>query len=130
MLDLGATTFWEDFDIRWAENACRLDEVCTGGKSDIHGDNGNYCYVGYRHSLCHGWSSGPVPFLTEHVLGVKVTGAGCSKIEITPHLGDLAWAEGSIATPMGKVSIAHSKQPDGTVKTEVDAPAGIEIVLA
>ncbi len=130
MLDLGATTFWEDFDIRWAENACRLDEVCPEGKSDIHGDNGNYCYVGYRHSLCHGWSSGPVPFLTEHVLGVKVTGAGCSKIEITPHLGDLAWAEGSIATPMGKVSIAHSKQPDGTVKTEVDAPDGIEIVLA
>jgi len=28
------------------------------------------------------------------------------------------------------VSIAHTKQPDGTVKTEVDAPEGIEIVLA
>ena len=22
MIDLGATTFWEDFDIKWAENAC------------------------------------------------------------------------------------------------------------
>ena len=130
MLDLGATTFWEDFDIAWAENACRLDEVCPEGKSDIHGDNGNYCYVGYRHSLCHGWSSGPVPFLTEHVLGVNITGAGCSKIEITPHLGNLAWAEGSIATPKGKVTIAHKKLADGTVETKVDAPAGVEIVLA
>ena len=65
MLDLGATTFWEDFDIRWAENACRLDEICDSTKNDIHGDFGKYCYIGYRHSLCHGWSAGVIQFIKE-----------------------------------------------------------------
>lgn len=27
MLDLGATTFWEDFDINWKKNAARIDEL-------------------------------------------------------------------------------------------------------
>lgn len=27
MLDLGATTFWEDFDISWKESAARIDEI-------------------------------------------------------------------------------------------------------
>ena len=129
MLDLGATTFWEDFDIKWAEGACPIDEVPDGTRSDVHGDNGNYCYKGFRHSLCHGWSSGPVAFLTEHVLGVCVTAPGCRKIELTPHLGDLAFARGSIATPLGKVEISHEKAPDGSVKTVVKAPEGIEVTV-
>ncbi len=128
MLDLGATTFWEDFDMKWVENACRLDEICPEGKSDIHGDNGKYCYIGYRHSLCHGWASGPVPFLTEYVLGVDIMEAGCKKIRIKPNLGYLSYAKGSIATPYGKVLISHEKNADGTISTHVDAPKGIEII--
>lgn len=65
MLDLGATTFWEDFDIRWAENACPIDRFPTEGQRDIHGDFGAYCYKGYRHSLCHGWSAGVLRFIKE-----------------------------------------------------------------
>ena len=130
MLDLGATTFWEDFDMNWKENACRLDEICDGTKSDIHGDNGAYCYVGYRHSLCHGWSSGPVAFLTEHVLGVEIAEAGCKKIIIRPNLGSLSFAKGSIATPYGKVEIEHTRNQDGSVHTTVNAPEEICIILA
>ena len=77
MLDLGATTFWEDFDLDWTANAGRIDELVPEGKKDIHGDFGNYCYKGFRHSLCHGWASGPTAWLTEHVLGVKVIEPGC-----------------------------------------------------
>ena len=127
MLKLGATTFWEDFDIKWAENACPIDEIPDGTRSDVHGDNGNYCYLGFRHSLCHGWASGPVAFLTEHVLGVQIAEAGCRKIVIEPHLGDLSYAKGSIATPFGKVEISHVKNEDGTVDTEVFSPEEIEI---
>lgn len=130
MLDLGATTFWEDFDIRWAENACRIDEICDGTKSDVHGDNGAYCYKGYRHSLCHGWASGPVAFLTEHVLGVEIAEAGCQKIIIKPNLGSLSFAKGSIATPHGKVEITHTRMADGKIDTKVMAPDAIQIVLA
>ena len=64
MLDLGATTFWEDFDLEWTANAARIDELVPPGKKDIHGDFGNYCYKGFRHSLCHGWASGPTAWLS------------------------------------------------------------------
>jgi hypothetical protein len=65
MLDRGATTFWEDFDIEWLEGSGRLDEY-DPTKKDIHGDHGAYCYVGFRHSLCHGWSAGVAKFIKEH----------------------------------------------------------------
>ncbi len=130
MLDLGATTFWEDFDMKWLEDEpCRLDEICDGTKKDIHGDNGKYCYIGFRHSLCHGWSSGPVAFLTEYVLGITIVGEGSSKITVSPHLGSLSYAKGSIATPHGKVTVEHTKNADGSVSTKLDAPQGVEIVL-
>src|SRR3546814_817081 len=38
MLDLGATTFWEDFNIEWVANAGRIDELVPEGKEDVHGD--------------------------------------------------------------------------------------------
>ena len=59
MLDLGATTFWEDFNLDWVNNASRIDELVPEGKKDVHGDYGAYCYLGLRHSFCHGWASGP-----------------------------------------------------------------------
>ena len=65
MLEKGATTFFEDFDIEWAENSCRIDEFPTKNQKDIHGDFGAHCYVGFRHSLCHGWSTGVLQFIKE-----------------------------------------------------------------
>ncbi len=129
MLKLGATTFWEDFDVAWAENACPIDQIPDGTRNDVHGDFGNYCYRGFRHSLCHGWSCGPVAFLTEYVLGVNIKAHGCREIEITPHLGHLTQVRGSIATPYGKVEIAHQKGADGVIKTTVNAPAEIRVTV-
>ena len=65
MLEKGATTFWEDFDINWAENSCRIDEFPKDNQKDIHGDFGAFCYKGFRHSLCHGWSAGVLQFIKE-----------------------------------------------------------------
>ena len=65
MLSIGATSFFEDFDIDWLKGSSRIDELPKDGEKDIHGDFGGYCYVGFRHSLCHGWSSGPASFLLE-----------------------------------------------------------------
>ena len=96
MLDLGATTFWEDFNLDWLPGASRIDELVPVGKKDIHGDYGAYCYKGFRHSLCHGWASGPTSWLSEYVLGVQVVEPGCRVVRITPHLGDLGgWKERS-----------------------------------
>ena len=68
MLDKGATTFWEDFDLAWTENSSRIDALPRDGERDIHGDFGAFCYVGFRHSLCHGWSAGVIAFMEEENL--------------------------------------------------------------
>src|SRR5699024_3046649 len=129
MLDLGATTFWEDFNIEWIENAARIDELVPEGKIDIHGNYGDYCYVGHRHSFCHGWASGPTAWLSEHVLGIKVTKPGGKEYKISPHLGNLEYAEGTYPTPYGLISVKHVKNEDGSIKTEVDAPEEVNIIM-
>jgi hypothetical protein len=128
MLKLGATTFWEDFNIDWLENASKIDELPQAGKMDVHGDYGNYCYKGLRHSFCHGWASGPTAWLSEQVLGVQIVEPGCKVLKIIPHLGDLEWVEGSFPTPYGVVQIKHIKQSDGKIKTTVNAPKGVKIL--
>jgi hypothetical protein len=130
MLDLGATTFWEDFDLDWMTNAARIDELVPAGKKDVHGDFGAWCYKGYRHSLCHGWASGPTAWLSQHVLGVNLVQPGGKVIRVDPHLGDLKWAEGSFPTPLGIVRVRHEAQKDGTVKSWVDAPPGVRVLKA
>lgn len=128
MIDLGATTFWEDFNMEWLPDASRIDELVPAGKKDIHGDYGAYCYKGFRHSLCHGWASGPTSWLSEYVLGVQVVEPGCRTVRITPHLGDLEWVEGTFPTPYGIITIRHEIGAGGQVKSRIDAPAEIKII--
>ncbi len=128
MLDVGATTFWEDFNLDWTINAGRIDEIVPEGKKDIHGDYGDHCYKGFRHSLCHGWASGPTAWLSEHVLGVKPLKPGCKVVRIVPHLGDLQWVEGTYPVPQGVIKVRHEKKPDGTIESTIDAPKDIVII--
>jgi hypothetical protein len=107
------------------ENAAPIDEIVPEGKVDIHGDWGAYCYVKFRHSLCHGWSSGPVPFLTHYMLGVNVLEPGCKKILFAPNLGGLEWVKGTYPTPYGIIEVSITK--DGA---EIIAPEGVEVVRA
>ncbi len=130
MLALGATSFWEDFDLAWLENAARIDELTPPGQVDVHGSYGGYCYIGYRHSLCHGWSSGPVPWLAEFVLGIQPLEPGCRVVRLAPTLGDLEWAEGSYPTPHGLIRLRHEKQANGQVRTVLlEKPDEVSIVL-
>ena len=128
MLDMGATSFWEDFNTEWTRNAFRIDELPVAGKKDIHGDFGDFCYVGFRHSLCHGWASGPAAWLIAHVLGVQVADVGCKTVRVAPFLGDLQWAEGSFPTPRGVITVRHERQTDGNVKTDISKPDGVQVV--
>lgn len=105
MLDRGATTFWEDFSLDWLDSSGRIDELTPAGVRDLHADYGAHCYTGLKHSLCHGWSVGILPYFVEHVLGITPAAPGYSKVRIDPHLGDLAWAEGSIPSPHGPITV-------------------------
>ena len=129
MLDVGATSFWEDFNLSWTNACFRIDELPVPGKTDVHGDYGEFCYSGFRHSLCHGWSAGPAAWCIGHVLGIRPMDVGCKTVEVRPFLGDLAWARGAMALPTGeKVSVEVRKMTDGTLESKVTAPTWVRIV--
>lgn len=129
MIDVGATTFWEDFNLKWLKDSGRIDEPTPEGLKSLHGDYGDHCYIGYRHSLCHGWASGPAAWLSAHVLGVTPIEPGFKKARVEPFLGDLDWVEGAVPTPFGPIKVRCDKQADGSLKTQVEAPEGVEIEL-
>ncbi|MCQ2770445.1 MAG: alpha-L-rhamnosidase [Clostridia bacterium] len=124
MLDLGATTFWEDFNIEWVDGSYGVDSFPIQGKKDIHGDFGAYCYVGHRHSLCHGWASGPCPFLSEYVLGIKRVSN--NEYVINPQIGDLNWVKGTYPTSKGPISVSVEKGHNSKLKINVKAPIGVK----
>lgn len=124
MLDLGATSFWEDFNLDWVEGSAGITELVPEGKKDIHGDFGAYCYEKFRHSLCHGWASGPTAFMNRHILGIEIVSP--NSVRIQPNLGDLDWAEGTVPIASGviQVRIEKGKEP------EISVPAGVTVLPA
>jgi alpha-L-rhamnosidase len=126
MLDLGATTFWEDFDQDWVANTTRIDEIPVRGQRQFPNGFGR-CSRGVRMSLCHAWSCGVTAWLSEHVLGVRPLEPGCRAIEVAPHLGDLTWVEGTVPTPHGIVRVRHVQDAAGQVTSEIEAPQGVEV---
>ena len=104
MLDRGATTFWEDFDLAWLEGSSRIDAMPAPGEKDLHGDYGKYCYQGFRHSLCHGWAAGVLAFVVEHIAGLKITDGG-KNITVQPHMDGLTDLDAVFPTAGGTVEI-------------------------
>ncbi len=128
MLDLGATSFWEDFNVDWLQQGGRIDELPVPGLRDVHASYGEHSYTKLRMSLAHGWASGPTAWLTEHVLGVQVVEPGGKTLRIEPHLGDLSFVEGTFPTRYGIVKLRHTREPDGRINSVVDAPAGVRVL--
>lgn len=129
LLNKKATSFFEDYNAEWSDNSTDLTELPEGDQRDIHGDFGAYCYKGFRHSFCHGWAAGPVPYLTEYVLGVTILEPGCKKLKIEPHLDGLKWVKGKFPTPYGVVSIEHTLLSDGKIDSKIEAPEEVQVVL-
>jgi alpha-L-rhamnosidase len=128
MLNMGATSFWEHFDLAWLrgeKKPTRIDEWPVADRPCIHRDFGDYCYKGFRHSLCHAWASGPAPWMTRHILGVTPAAPGFKKVNVRPHLPGIKWATGTIPTPHGAIEIVHEKNKQGKIKTRIKLPAGI-----
>jgi len=128
MLDLGATSFWEDFNLDWTKNSGRIDEMVPDGKNDIHGDFGAFCYKGFRHSFCHGWASGPTAWLSRYVLGISPAEPGFSKVRIQPQLGKLKEVKGTYPTPKGIIRVHHQKKRNGRIESDIELPDGVELV--
>ncbi len=125
MLDLGATTFWEDFDMDWiTERTVGIDKVVPEGMLDVHGDFGKFCYTRFRHSLCHGWASGPTSFLSQTVTGIEILEPGCRRVRIAPELGGLEYIRTKYPTPHGVIEVEAERGH----APRIVLPEGVELV--
>jgi Glycogen debranching enzyme len=88
MLDLGATSFWEEYN---------------PAKKGVE----HYAMYGrpFGKSLCHAWGASPIYLLGKYYLGVKPLSAGYATWEAVPELGGLKWMEGKVPTPKGDISM-------------------------
>ena len=88
MLNLGATSFWEEYD--------------PSKKGAEH-----YAMYGreFGKSLCHAWGASPIYLLGKYYLGVKPTSPGYATYEIEPNLGGLKWMQGVVPTPSGNIDV-------------------------
>ncbi len=107
MIDEGATSFWENYDLRWPKTDYALSLQADGTS-------------GYFVSLAHGWSSGPTAWLAENVLGITPASPGYATVNVRPDLLGLEFARGAVPTPHGNILIRIDRQ--GIV---LDLPAGI-----
>ena len=121
MLSVGATSFWEHFDLEWLKGAGRIDELVPDGMHDIHGEYGEGCFKSYRNSFCHGWGSMPAEWLIRQVCGVDFIDS--RTITFNPDLCGLEWTEAEIPVVDGgiiRVRISHGQ-------TEISLPDGFTV---
>jgi hypothetical protein len=97
----GARTFWET--------------LCEGAKGND--------------SMCHGWSSGALPYLSERVLGVRPLVPGDpSRMLVAPESETLDHAEGIVPHPAGPITVRW-KIEDHDLKIAVEKPDGVDIEI-
>lgn len=106
MLDLGATSFWEEYN--------------PDKKGEEH-----YAMYGrqFGKSLCHAWGASPIYLMGRYYLGVQPVSAGYETYSIQPVLGGLKWMEGSVPTPGGDIKIYCS-----TNEIKVNSPVGTGVL--
>lgn len=98
--------------------------------------NGSLGYrsaVGYDHdfsytSHAHGWSTGPTPALSFHVLGLQITTPLGATWSLKPVLSGLSAAEGGFETGLGWFGVKWSVAK-GTLTVVVTAPDGTSGVV-
>lgn len=123
MLGLGASTFFEDFDVSWAKDASRIDELNAQGKIDFHSTYGQFCYCKLRLSLCHGWSAGIIGYIVEEIVGLKKIGQG--RYEISPRLSSLNSIDFVCPIKEGVICIKIRKKKNKPVVKVLSMPNGI-----
>jgi alpha-L-rhamnosidase len=102
MLNLGATTIWEEFDP--TKSGIEHYEM-YGGK--------------YEKSLCHAWGASPIYLLGKYALGVRPTDVGYKSFEVVPNLMCFKNFEGKVPTPTSEIYVKATKD-------EISVLAGID----
>lgn len=90
---------------------------------------GGSLYEGPYTSMAHGWSTGIVPLMSNHVLGVKPVSPGFKEWQFCPVVdsGGLTWARGVVPTPQGGIEVSwerHGSSSAVVLEMSVKAPKG------
>lgn len=101
MLDLGATTVWEEYDPKLSG----IEHYRMYGNK-------------YGKSLCHAWGAAPIYLLGKYYLGVEPTSDGYETFEVKPHLGRFGYIKGTVPIKDGKVRVYLSKDKISVTATK------------
>ncbi len=104
MLDLGATSVWEQFDPR-KQGIEHLE---------MYGDK-------YGCSLCHAWGSGPIALLGMYCAGVTPTEAAYRSFTVAPNPGKYGQFTATVPVCGGSVTVMYA---DGHVTACATVPGG------
>ncbi|MFA4870054.1 MAG: amylo-alpha-1,6-glucosidase [Pedobacter sp.] len=105
MLDLGATSFWEEYN----PDKKGVEHLAMYGRP-------------FGKSLCHAWGASPIYLLGKYYLGVKPLTPGYETYVVEPSLGGLEWMEGKVPTPAGEISLYCSKKE---IRVKADEGVGV-----
>ena len=121
MLNLGATSFWEEYN----PEKKGTEHLAMYGRK-------------FGKSLCHAWGASPIYLLGKYYLGVSPTAPGYETYTVQPQLGGLEWMQGKVPTPHGDIEIYCStkqikiKSATGTGTLKIKSktkPTGKDIVV-
>jgi len=105
MVDRGADTFWEAFD---------LDAMAGAPAALPH----------KLWSRCHGWSAAPAYFMGAYLLGLRPAAPGFGRTRLAPMPSPFQTFTGSVPTPKGKISIECDRKKK---RIALNTPNGVEI---
>ena len=101
MLDLGATTVWEEFN------------------PNLSGTEHYFMYSNkYGKSLCHAWGASPIYLLGKYYLGVTPTSSGYETFEVKPYLGGFKFIDGVVPIKDGSVKVKMTENKLSVLSTK------------
>ncbi|PTT60996.1 alpha-L-rhamnosidase-related protein, partial [Arthrobacter sp. HMWF013] len=80
-------------------------------------------------SDCHAWGSVPLQHFPRYILGIRPASPGFTSATVHPTPSDLDWAEGTVPTPHGVISVHWKRAADGSRQVTVSAPPAISLKL-
>lgn len=83
----------------------------------------------HSRSDCHAWSAHPMYDFLNIICGVSSSSPGFKTVEISPQLGALRSASGTIPHPMGDIVVSFSKDKKERLSYEITLPEGIKGTL-
>ena len=104
MIELGATTVWEQFD------------PCKNGTEhlEMYGEK-------YGCSLCHAWGAGPIALLGSYCVGVKPTDIAYKTFRVVPNPGRYESFEAVVPVCGGRVSVKYN---NGAIEVSATVSGG------